>query len=187
MEKETQVQIPRVKLGTQELEPFVKAQKTKACFKRYQVKFKRRREGKTDYRARNRLINQDKNKYNTPKYRLVARFTNKDIIAQIIHASISGDVVLATAYGHELHRYGFEDIILFNDILNTTYCVGLLLARRTLKQLEMDAEYEGNVEVCICPALRAIKDTTTVSLAKVNSDYKVDLAVKDGYFNYGCC
>ncbi|KAG4133724.1 hypothetical protein ERO13_D08G113116v2 [Gossypium hirsutum] len=53
-------------------------------------------------------INQDKNKYNTPKYRLVARLANKDIIAQIIHASISGDVVLATAYGHELHRYGFE-------------------------------------------------------------------------------
>ncbi|XP_052491020.1 60S ribosomal protein L5 isoform X1 [Gossypium raimondii] len=108
MEKETQVQIPRMKLSTRELEPFVKAQKTKACFKRYQVKFKRRREGKTDYQARNRLINQDKNKYNTRKYRLVARFTNKDIIAQIIHASISGDVVLATAYGHELHRYGFE-------------------------------------------------------------------------------
>ncbi|KAK8292422.1 hypothetical protein V6Z11_D06G121800 [Gossypium hirsutum] len=63
--------------------PFVKAQKTKAYFKRYQVKFKRRREGKMDYQAKSRLINQDKNKYNTPKYCLVARFTNKDIIAQI--------------------------------------------------------------------------------------------------------
>ncbi|KAH1129728.1 hypothetical protein J1N35_001106 [Gossypium stocksii] len=123
--------------------PFVKAQKTKAYFKRYQVKFKRRREGKTDYRARNRLINQDKNKYNTPKYRLVARFTNKDIIAQIVHASISGDIVLAAAYGHELPHYGLE-VGLTNYA--AAYCVGLLLARRTLKQLEMDAEYEGNVE-----------------------------------------
>lgn len=33
-------------------------------------------EGKTDYRARNRLINQDKNKYNTPKYRIVVRFVS---------------------------------------------------------------------------------------------------------------
>ncbi|KAG2309879.1 hypothetical protein Bca52824_029627 [Brassica carinata] len=33
-----------------------------------------KREGKTDYRARIRLINQDKNKYNTPKYRYIARF-----------------------------------------------------------------------------------------------------------------
>ncbi|KAJ0611527.1 putative ribosomal protein L5 eukaryotic/L18 archaeal [Helianthus annuus] len=47
---------------------FVKAQKSRSYYKRFQVKFKRRREGKTDYRARVRLINQDKNKYNTPKY-----------------------------------------------------------------------------------------------------------------------
>lgn len=33
-------------------------------------------EGKTDYRARIRLINQDKNKYNTPKYRYVVRFVS---------------------------------------------------------------------------------------------------------------
>ncbi|TYI74769.1 hypothetical protein E1A91_D07G227200v1 [Gossypium mustelinum] len=122
---------------------YVKAQKSKAYFKRFQVKFKRMREGKTDYRARIRLINQDKNKYNTPKYRLVARFTNKDIVAQIIHASISGDIVLAAAYSHELPHYGLE-VGLTNYA--AAYCVGLLLARRVLKQLEMDTEYEGNVE-----------------------------------------
>ncbi|MCH1928457.1 hypothetical protein L6232_27055, partial [Shewanella sp. C31] len=54
---------------------FVKTQKTHAYFKRFQVKFKRRRQGKTDYRARIRLTNQDKNQYNTPKYRFVVRFT----------------------------------------------------------------------------------------------------------------
>ena len=27
------------------------------------------------------------------------------------------------------------------------YCTGLLLARRVLKKLDMDQEYEGNVEV----------------------------------------
>ncbi|XP_022758842.1 60S ribosomal protein L5-like [Durio zibethinus] len=123
--------------------PYVKAQKSKSYFKRYQVKFKRRREGKTDYRARTRLINQDKNKYNTPKYRLVARFSNKDIIAQVVHASIAGDIVLAAAYAHELPHYGLE-VGLTNYA--AAYCVGLLLARRVLKQLEMDDEYEGNVE-----------------------------------------
>ena len=40
-------------------------------------------EGKTDYYARKRLVTQDKNKYNTPKYRFVVRFTNKDIICQV--------------------------------------------------------------------------------------------------------
>ncbi|XP_038710560.1 60S ribosomal protein L5 [Tripterygium wilfordii] len=122
---------------------FVKAQKSKAYFKRYQVKYKRRREGKTDYRARIRLINQDKNKYNTPKYRFVVRFTNKDVTAQIISASIAGDMVLAAAYSHELPRYGLE-VGLTNYA--AAYCTGLLLARRVLKMLEMDEEYEGNVE-----------------------------------------
>ncbi|KAJ3687998.1 hypothetical protein LUZ61_017162 [Rhynchospora tenuis] len=122
---------------------FVKTQKTKAYFKRYQVKFKRRRQGKTDYRARIRLINQDKNKYNTPKYRFVVRFTNKDIIAQIISATISGDIVMTSAYAHELPRYGLE-VGLTNYA--AAYCTGLLLARRVLQKLEMDSEYEGQVE-----------------------------------------
>ncbi|KEH18731.1 putative ribosomal protein L5 eukaryotic/L18 archaeal [Medicago truncatula] len=122
---------------------YVKAQKSKAYFKRYQVKFKRRREGKTDYRARIRLINQDKNKYNTPKYRFVVRFTNKDIVAQIVSASIAGDIVLAAAYSHELPHFGLK-VGLTNYA--AAYCTGLLLARRVLKTLEMDEEYEGNVE-----------------------------------------
>lgn len=44
------------RLSSDVLQTFVKVQKTKAYFKRYQVKFRRRREGKTDYRARKRLI-----------------------------------------------------------------------------------------------------------------------------------
>lgn len=122
---------------------FVKAQKTRAYFKRFQVKFKRRREGKTDYRARIRLINQDKNKYNTPKYRLVVRFSNKDVVAQIIYATLAGDVVMSAAYSRELPRYGLE-VGLTNYA--AAYCTGLLLARRVLKKLEMDEEYVGNEE-----------------------------------------
>ncbi|XP_050205004.1 60S ribosomal protein L5-like [Mercurialis annua] len=122
---------------------FAKAQKSKAYFKRFQVKYKRRREGKTDYRARIRLINQDKNKYNTPKYRFVVRFTNKNVIAQVIHSRIVGDLVLAAAYSHELPQYGLE-VGLTNYA--AAYCTGLLLARRVLKMLEMDEEYQGNAE-----------------------------------------
>eukprot|EP00406_Dinophysis_acuminata_P057643 CAMPEP_0179289408 /NCGR_PEP_ID=MMETSP0797-20121207/41288_1 /TAXON_ID=47934 /ORGANISM="Dinophysis acuminata, Strain DAEP01" /LENGTH=42 /DNA_ID= /DNA_START= /DNA_END= /DNA_ORIENTATION= len=39
---------------------FVKVLKNKAFFKRYQVKKRRRREGKTDFQARRRMIRQDK-------------------------------------------------------------------------------------------------------------------------------
>jgi len=122
---------------------FVKNQKPRAYSKRYQVKFRRRRQGKTDYRARLRLTNQDKNKYNTPKYRFVVRFTNKDVTAQIVYATIAGDIVLAAAYSHELPRYGLT-VGLTNYA--AAYCTGLLLARRILKYRDLDGEYEGNVE-----------------------------------------
>ncbi|CAJ0584282.1 unnamed protein product, partial [Mesorhabditis spiculigera] len=123
---------------------FVKVVKNKAYFKRYQVKPKRRREGKTDYYARKRLTVQDKNKYNTPKYRLIVRFTNKDIIAQIAYARIEGDIVVASAYAHELPRYGIK-----YGLTNyaAAYATGLLLARRHLKKIELDKTYEGQKEV----------------------------------------
>ena len=84
-------------------------------------------EGKTDYYARKRLIAQDRNKYNTPKYRLVVRFSNKVITCQVLYAKIEGDVVLAAAYSHELPRYGVA-VGLSNYA--AAYCTGLLLARR---------------------------------------------------------
>jgi len=119
---------------------FVKVVKNKAYFKRFQVKFKRRREGKTDYYARRRLVVQDKNKYNTPKYRLIVRFTNKDVICQIAYAKIEGDVVVCAAYAHELPRYGVR-VGLTNYA--ASYCTGLLLARRLLRKFRLDDIYKG--------------------------------------------
>src|SRR6266545_2079937 len=105
--------------------PFVKKVKSDAYFSRFQVKYRRRREGKTDCEslfaehtnayyyyyvdyARKRLVTQAKNKYNAPKYRLVVRFTNKDIIVQIVYARLQGDFILAAARSKELPRYGIN-------------------------------------------------------------------------------
>merc|ERR1711881_97638 len=88
--------------------PFTKLQKNSAYYSRYQTKYKRRRVGKTDYYARKRLITQAKNKYNAPKYRLVVRFTNRDIVMQIVTSEITGDKVFCAAYSHELRAYGIE-------------------------------------------------------------------------------
>ncbi|PVV02525.1 hypothetical protein BB560_003012 [Smittium megazygosporum] len=123
--------------------PFTKLIKNKAYYKRYQVKFRRRREGKTDYYARKRLIVQAKNKYNSPKYRLVVRFTNTDVICQIVYAKIQGDFVLASAYSHELPKYGVK-VGLTNWA--AAYCTGLLVARRVLTKLGLHEQYEGIVE-----------------------------------------
>merc|ERR1712216_685584 len=117
--------------------------KTNAYFSRFQVKFARRRAGKTDYYARQRLITQDKNKYNSPKYRFVVRFTNRDVICQVVYATLAGDVCIASAYSHELPKYGMKA-----GLTNyaATYATGLLCARRLLTKYGLADAYEGKTE-----------------------------------------
>jgi len=122
----------------------VKIVKSRPYFKRFQVKYRRRREGKTDFGRRTHLVSQDKNKYNSPKYRFVVRFTNKDIICQIVYSQIVGDKVLCAAYAHELPKFGLP-IGLTN--YSAAYCTGLLCARRLLKKLKLDAKYVGQEKV----------------------------------------
>lgn len=123
---------------------FVKVVKNKAYSKRFQVKYKRRRQGVTDYYARKRLCVQDKNKYDAHKYRLIVRFTNKDIVCQIAYAKIEGDQIVSSAYAHELPKYGVK-VGLTNYA--AAYCTGLLIARRTLQKFGLDKLYEGQTEV----------------------------------------
>jgi len=87
-----------------------------------------------------RLITQAKNKYNAPKYRLVVRFTNRDIVIQIVTSEISGDKVFCSAYSHELKRYGIK-----HGLTNwaAAYATGLLIARRALKKLGLDENFTG--------------------------------------------
>ncbi|WFD30995.1 60S ribosomal protein L5 [Malassezia sp. CBS 17886] len=124
-------------------QPFIKTVKSDAYFSRYQVKYRRRREGKTDYYARKRLVSQAKNKYNAPKYRLVVRFSNRFVTCQIVHAKIQGDYVMAHACSRELPRYGIK-----HGLSNWTaaYATGLLVARRALRILGLDEKYTGEEE-----------------------------------------
>jgi len=132
--------------------PFVKIIKTSSYHKRFQVKFRRRREGKNDYYARQRLVLQDKNKYNSPKYRLVVRFSNTEVTCQIVYATINHDEILAAAYSHELERYGAPIYAerRRGGLKNypAAYATGLLVARRllSLKKIGLDKQYVGVVK-----------------------------------------
>lgn len=127
--------------------PFVKVVKSNVYFKRFQVKFRRRRECKTDYKQRRALLVQDKNKYNAPKYRLVVRLSNTQVTCQIVYATLRSDVVMAAAYSHELPRYGAA--ISSRGIKNyaAAYATGLLVARRVLKKIGLDTQYIGQTNV----------------------------------------
>jgi large subunit ribosomal protein L5e len=127
--------------------PFVKVVKNKAYSKRFQVKFRRRRECKTDYYARARMVVQDKNKYNTPKYRLVVRISNKEVTCQIAYATLKCDRIFAVAYSSELSRFG-ANITPKGGQKNyaACYATGLLLARRVLEQVNLAKSYVGVVK-----------------------------------------
>jgi len=120
--------------------PFAKVIKSTPYFKRFQTKFRRRRDGKTDYFQRKNMIRQDVNQYNTPKYRLVARITNSKVICQVIYATIKGDKVLSQAESNELRRHGLTAGL---TNYSACYITGLLLARRLLKKIGLADTYKG--------------------------------------------
>jgi len=123
---------------------FVKVLKNKSYFKNFQVQRRRRREGKTDFQARRKMIRQDKNKYNNRKYRLVVRFTNSKVICQVAYATISGDRIVCQANSSELTKYG---VPVGHKNYAAAYCTGLLIARRTLKKFGQDEMIKGKEEL----------------------------------------
>ena len=87
----------------------------------YTVPYRRRREGKTDYRLRKKLII-------SKIPRLVVRKTNKHIITQLVEATVIGDIVITSAHSQELRKkYGW-----LGDLNNlpAAYLTGLLCGLR---------------------------------------------------------
>jgi len=91
---------------------------------RYSVKFRRRREGKTDYRYRLKLLK-------SGKVRAVVRKTLTNIYVQFIEYDEKGDRVIATAMGSELKKFGFDGSAKSTP---SAYLAGFLAARRALKK-----------------------------------------------------
>merc|ERR1712194_123889 len=96
------------------------------------------------YRARRKMVRQDKNKYNNRKYRLVVRFTSRKVICQIMYATIRGDMVVEQAASTELSKFGVP-VGLKNYA--AAYCTGLLIARRMLKKFGLDQTFKGKEEL----------------------------------------
>jgi large subunit ribosomal protein L18 len=68
----------------------------------YNVRFRRRREGKTDYRKRRALVS-------SKPFRLVARASVRNISAQMVKAEMDGDKTIASAHSRELMKlYGWK-------------------------------------------------------------------------------
>ena len=89
---------------------------------RYSVPFRRRREGKTDYKLRLGLVR-------SGKPRAVVRTSNKYVYVQIVDAQPSGDVVRASASSKELAKLGWKG---GTGNLPSAYLTGALAGQRAL-------------------------------------------------------
>ena len=89
---------------------------------RYAVPFRRRREGRTDYKLRRALIR-------SGKPRAVVRVTNKYVYVQVTDAELKGDIVRASASSKELGKMGWKGA---TGNIPSAYLTGTLAARRAL-------------------------------------------------------
>ena len=90
---------------------------------RYFIPFRRRREGRTDYYARGKLLlSRDP--------RMVVRRTNREIIIQLAVPEAAGDRTLVAAYSRDLANYGYT-----GSLANTpaAYLTGILFGARCRK------------------------------------------------------
>ena len=88
------------------------------------VPFRRRKEGKTNYRKRLNLLK-------SGKPRAVVRTTLRKIIVQIVEYHPEGDMIRATAVSSELGAHGWK-----HSASNTpaSYLTGLLAGKRAVKR-----------------------------------------------------
>jgi len=92
---------------------------------RYCVPYRRKREGKTNYRKRKALVI-------SGKLRLIVRGSLKNIIVQVAEAKPKGDIILVSAHSRELYRkFGWKAP---RGNLPAAYLTGLLCGLRAISQ-----------------------------------------------------
>ncbi|MEA2089647.1 MAG: 50S ribosomal protein L18 [Thermoproteota archaeon] len=90
---------------------------------RYNVPYRRRREGKTDYQERKALVL-------SKSPRLVTRTSLKHTLAQIVKAEVAGDKTIASAHSRELMKmYGWKGGC---GNVPVAYLTGFLCGYRTI-------------------------------------------------------
>ncbi|UCD97258.1 MAG: 50S ribosomal protein L18 [Candidatus Bathyarchaeota archaeon] len=90
----------------------------------YRVPFRRRREGKTDYKARRALLI-------SRQPRAVIRASLKHTTVQIIQATLAGDMIIASGNSRQLKAYGWKGAC---GNLSAAYLTGLLCGSKATEK-----------------------------------------------------
>lgn len=89
----------------------------------YTMRFRRRREGKTDYRKRLALVK-------SGEARLVVRVRGKSVIVQVVGYKAPGDQVAANATSKEIKSLGFKG---HGGNTEAAYLTGFLCGKKAVK------------------------------------------------------
>ena len=114
--------------------------------KTYTVKFRRKREGKTNYRKRVKYIS-------SGKTRIVIRPSNNNIKIQAINFSEKGDKVLSTVNATDLRKVGWKGA---TGNLPSAFLTGLMFGNKIKSKLN-----EGIIDT----GIRAVRKNTRLSAA----------------------
>ncbi len=110
---------------------------------RYSVAYRRKREGKTDYRKRLKLLI-------SGKPRLVVRKSLQCIYAQIVKFNPKGDIVVAAANSKDIVKLGWK----FNmKNIPCAYLVGCLIAKKA-KEKKIN---EAVLDIGLYPSVKGAK------------------------------
>jgi large subunit ribosomal protein L18 len=136
-----------------------------ATTRKYNVAFRRKREGKTDYKQRLHLL-----KSRMP--RLVVRRSLRSIIAQIVVYEADGDKILATVRSMDLKKFGLNVV---NGNIPTAYLTGLLLGKKA-KEL-------GVEEAIVDVGLQKLSEQSRLfAVVKGVVDSKLNIHASDDHF-----
>lgn len=91
---------------------------------RYNVAFRRRREGRTDYYVRKKLLRGDAT-------RAIIRRSNKNVSIQFADFDMGGDVIVSAATSRELKALGWEFSC---SSIPAAYLTGFLAGKKAIKE-----------------------------------------------------
>ena len=132
--------------------------------RKYTVKLKRKREEKTDYKLRLKLLKSD-------HPRLVIRRSLKNMLLQIVNSENAKDKVIISCHSGELRKLSWESNL---GNIPSAYLTGLLLGKKALKNNIKEASLDIGLQKSVIKSriYAALKGCVDNGL-KINHDPKI--------------
>ncbi len=133
--------------------------------RKYNVPFRRKRTGKTDFKQRLSLLK-------SRKPRLVVRKSLQGVVTQLVEYTPDGDKVITTVRTSDLKKYG---LTVLNGNVPTAYLTGLLLGKKALAK--------GVSEAIVDAGLQKLTDQSRIfAVVKGAVDAGLDVHSSDSHF-----